>query len=71
MRKFIHHLRRQPDHVKRHVLHVFTGVAAVVLFSLWVYSLGGNFNDLASKSDVKETLAPLSVLKNNLAMPKW
>ena len=71
MKKIIHHLRKQPEHIKRHVLHVVTVVAGVALLSIWVYSLGGNLNNVPAKSDIKESLAPLSVLKNNLALPQW
>ncbi len=72
MQKFIYNIRKQPEEVRRHILHVFTVVAGVVLFSLWVYSLGSNLNDVAvSDDEIKENLAPLSVLKNNLALPQW
>ena len=71
MQKIINNLRSQPEHIKRYVLHAVIIIAGVVLFVIWVYSLGGKLNSVASKNDLKESLAPLSVLKNNLAMPKW
>ena len=71
MKKIIHHIRRQPETVKRHILHVTVLIAGVLLFFVWVYSLCQNFNDTAQKSNIKEELAPLSVLKNNLALPQW
>ena len=71
MRKIIHHISRQPESVKRHILHVLVLVAGVILFSIWVYSLGGNLSNVAIDDNLKEDLAPLSVLKNNLALPQW
>ena len=71
MKKIIHHIRRQPETVKRHILNVTVLIAGVLLFFVWVYSLGQNFSDTAQKSNIKEELAPLSVLKNNLALPQW
>ncbi|MFZ3011712.1 MAG: hypothetical protein WA060_01800 [Minisyncoccia bacterium] len=66
MRKIIHHIRRQPDHVKKHILHIFTAVSAVVLVLLWVYSLGTNFTDTSTEAKVDEDLKPFSALKANL-----
>ena len=40
MKKIIYNLRRQPEAVRRHILHVSTIVAGVILVLLWIYSLG-------------------------------
>lgn len=66
MRKIIHHIRRQPEHVKKHILHVLTAVFAVVLVLLWVYSLGTNFADTSTQAKMDEDLKPFSALKANL-----
>ncbi|MBP6060849.1 MAG: hypothetical protein KA515_02530 [Candidatus Pacebacteria bacterium] len=71
MKKIIHKLRKQPDQVKRHILHFSTMVAGMALFSIWLFTLGGNLNDTTTKINMKENLAPLSVLKSNLEIPKW
>jgi hypothetical protein len=66
MRKIIHHIRKQPEEVRRHILHILTMCFAFILVVLWVYSLG---NDLASsdiKAKVSNDLKPLSALKGNI-----
>ena len=39
MRKVIHHIRKQPEEFKRHILHVVVTVFVFVLIFLWFYSL--------------------------------
>jgi len=66
MKKIIHNMRRQPEHVRRHILHVTTVVFAAILFLLWVVSLGRNFSKEETRAEIKEGLEPLSALKANL-----
>jgi len=66
MRKVIHHLRRQPEEVRRHVLHIITVVAAILLLMLWVFSLGRNLGSKETQTRVREDVKPLSALKANL-----
>lgn len=71
MKRIIHNLRQQPESTKRHILNVSMVVAGLILVSLWVYSLGSSINDSEVRKDIEKDLAPLSVLKNNLALPQW
>ncbi len=71
MRRIIHNIRRQPEQIKRHILHVSVIVAGVLLFSIWVHSLGGSFDSKVAENDLQKNVEPLSVLKNNLALPQW
>ncbi|MFA6257010.1 MAG: hypothetical protein WCT29_01745 [Candidatus Paceibacterota bacterium] len=66
MKKFIHNVRRQPEAVRRHILHVTTVFFAVILFLLWVLSLGRNFTKDETRAEVRDGVAPLSALKVNL-----
>ena len=66
MKKIIHHIRRQPEHVRRHILHVSTIICAVILFSFWVYSLGRNLTSPDTQAQINDDLKPLSALKANL-----
>lgn len=66
MRKIIHNIRKQPEHVKRHILHILTGVSAFILVFLWIYSLGTNFSDTSTQTKVDQDLKPFSALKANL-----
>ena len=66
MKKIIHHLRRQPEEVKRHILHVVMVIATVILLLLWFYSLGKTLTDSSTQAKVKNDLQPLSALKGNL-----
>ncbi len=71
MHKIIHHIRKQPERNKRHILNVSMLLAFVFLFSIWVHSLGGNLGGTEVKADLKKNIEPLSVLKSNLTLPKW
>lgn len=66
MRKIIHHMRGQPEEVRRHILHVATGIMGIILFLLWVLSLGRNFNAPERRRATNENLKPLSALKANI-----
>lgn len=65
MKKIIHKLRQQPEEVKKHLLHIITMVFAVILFIVWVYSLGTGFNDSDIQAKIKNEVEPLSALKDN------
>ncbi len=66
MKKIIHHLRRQPEGVRRHILHVSTIIFGVVLLSLWIYSLGTSLTNPEAKKEISDDLKPFSALKDNL-----
>ena len=67
MRKIIHHLRRQPEDVRTHVLHLSTAVCGVILVLLWVYSLGTGLTSSDTGAQFsKEVAEPFSALKANL-----
>ncbi len=66
MKKFIHHVRRQPEGVRRHILHVITVAFAIILFLLWVVSLSRSFTKEENRAAVRKNLAPFSALKANL-----
>jgi|GEM_PF-641640 len=65
MRKIINHLRKQPEEVRTHVLHVSTIALGSVLVLLWVYSLGSGFSATAKQASTGE-YDPFSVLKANV-----
>ncbi len=66
MRKIIHHIRKQSEETRRHILHFLTLVFGIILVSLWIYSLGAN--GASSESEVKKEneLQPFSILKDNI-----
>jgi len=66
MKKIIHHIRRQPEHVRRHILHISTIIIAVVLLLVWIYSLGASLTNPDTQIKVNNDLQPFSVLKDNL-----
>ena len=66
MKRIIHHLRKQTEEDKRHILNILTAVFAVVLFSLWVYSLETNIADKNTQAKISQDLQPFSALKDNL-----
>ncbi len=66
MKKIIHHLRRQPEQVRTHILHLLTIGAFVILMILWVYSLGKTVTSAETQKKIGEDIKPFSVLKDNL-----
>jgi hypothetical protein len=66
MRKVIHHIRKQPEENRRHLLHILTLVSAFILLSLWVFTLSSDLSAPASGENLKAELAPFSVLKDNI-----
>jgi hypothetical protein len=66
MQNFIFQIRKQPERVKRSILHVTTGIFAVLLVMLWVYSLGTNLSSDDTQAKINQDLKPLSALKANI-----
>jgi len=69
MEKIIHHVRRvrnQPEHVRQSILHILTLACGVILFTLWVFSLGSGPSETDTSQTLNEDLAPFSALKANL-----
>lgn len=65
MKKIIHNLRQQSEDVRKHILHLVTLFFAIILFVIWVYTLGTGFGDKDIQAKVKDDLEPFSVLKDN------
>jgi hypothetical protein len=66
MKNIIHHIRKQPEEVRRHILHIVTGLCAVLLILLWVYSLGTNLTSGDTQVKIGQDLKPFSALKDNM-----
>lgn len=66
MKKIIHHVRKQPEHIKRHILHVSIIICAIVLFLFWIYSLGTTLTNSETQVKINQDLKPLSILKDNI-----
>ncbi len=59
-------MRRQPEEVKRHILHITTLMFAIILSLLWVYSLGTTLTNDDNQAKINKDLQPISALKANL-----
>ena len=66
MRKIIHHIRRQPEHVRRNILHISTLVSGFILLMIWLYSLSTTFSDPDNQIKMSQDLKPFSALKDNI-----
>lgn len=66
MKKIIHNLRKQPEEVRRHILHILIFVASGIMITLWVFSLGKNLVNPDTQEKIKQDLKPFSVLKDNI-----
>jgi len=66
MKKIIHHIRKQPEEVKRHILHILVAVGAVILVVIWIYSLGTALANPNTQTKISGDLKPFSVLKTNI-----
>ena len=47
-------------------MRILTVFFALILFTIWVYSLGENFLDQNTQKKIGQDLKPFSVLKDNL-----
>ena len=67
MKKLLHKIRKQPEEHRRHILHLLTLIFAIILLTLWVYSLGSNFSNTDTQTKIKQGFQPFSVLKDSLS----
>ncbi len=66
MKRIFHHIRKQPEKTKRHILHILIFCFALILFFLWTYSLGTTLTSTDTGAQIKQDLKPFSVLKDNI-----
>ena len=66
MKKIIHHLRKQPEEVRRHILHIAMFVIAIILIALWIFSLSRSLSNPDNQIKMKQDLQPFSTLKDNI-----
>jgi len=66
MRKIVHHLRKQSEQNRRHILHISIVIIGIIMVVLWTYSLGRSISNPDTKIKMKQDLQPFSVLKDNL-----
>jgi hypothetical protein len=66
MKNVIHHIRKQPEDIRRHILHVLTGVFAVILALIWIYTLGSNLTNTNTQVKIGQDLKPFSAIKDNM-----
>jgi hypothetical protein len=66
MKTIIHHIRKQPEEVRRYILHALTVAFAVILALLWLYSLGTNLTNPDTQAKIGQDLKPFSALKANI-----
>ena len=69
MKKIIHHIRKQPEHIKRHILHITIIICAIILFLFWIYSLGTTLTNSDTQTKMSQDLKPFSILKDNITQP--
>ena len=66
MEKIIHKIRKQPEHVRRNVLHISIVAIAIILILLWIYSLGTTLTNQNTQVKIGQDLKPFSALKANI-----
>lgn len=66
MKRIIHHIRKQPEEVRRHILHILIFAAAAILILLWIYSLGTNLTNSDTQVQMNQDLKPFSAFKDNM-----
>lgn len=66
MRRIIHHIRKQPEAVRRQILHILVLMSAVILILLWIYSLGTTLANPDNQTKVSQDLKPFSTFKDNM-----
>jgi hypothetical protein len=66
MKKFIHNIQKQPEHVRRNILHILTATFAVILVLLWIYSLGTTLENPDTQTKIGQDIKPFSAIKDNI-----
>ncbi len=66
MEKIIHHIRKQPEEIRRYILHILIIIAAIILLFIWIYSLGINLTDSNVQTKINNDLKTFSTLKDNM-----
>ena len=66
MKKIIHNIRKKSEGARRRILHILVFCFAIILFFLWVYSLGTNLTNKENQAKMSQGLKPISTLKANL-----
>jgi len=66
MKDIIHNLRKQPEHVRKNILHILTIGFGVILVLLWVYSLGTNLTNGDTQAKIGQDVKPFAALKDNI-----
>ena len=66
MKKIIHNLRNRPEEQRRHILHIIVFIFAIILITLWIYSLGTSVASKENKKQMKSDLQPFNLLKNSI-----
>ncbi|HWA32354.1 MAG TPA: hypothetical protein VG694_02805 [Candidatus Paceibacterota bacterium] len=66
MKKIIHHIRKQPEHIRVKILYILTGISLLLLFVAWAHSFGVNVQQTAkSEKQLGENISPFAVLKDS------
>lgn len=66
MRKIIHRLRQKSEEEKRHLLHIFTFIGAVILIILWIFTLRQDVVTRETRENIQEDFEPFTELSNDL-----
>ena len=66
MKKIIYNLRKQPEHVRRNILHILIAASAIVLVLLWIYSLGTTLENPDTQAKIGQDVKPFSAIKDNM-----
>ena len=66
MKKMVKNLREKPEEERRHILHITVFVLALILFMLWVFSLGTRFSGPENRREIQEDLEPFNLLKDSI-----
>ncbi len=64
--KTIHRLKQEPEDVRQHIVHIVTFACAVILITLYFYSLGKKLTDKEVQTSIQKDAKPFTVLKDNL-----
>jgi hypothetical protein len=66
MKEMIRNIRKQPEEIRRYILHILTVMFAVILVLVWVYSLGTNSTNNDTQTKIGQDLKPFSALKDDM-----
>jgi amino acid permease len=66
MKKIINNLRNRSEEERRHILNIVSLICGIILFIIWIYSLGATIFNNQTQQEIKKDFEPFKMLKDSI-----